>query len=283
MNLFRAILTRSVLALAFCIVIGCAAGNQAVPSFEPQNPALHAHQAKPPVAQTLVAQADNQDDEDLLEDDWLLEGSQLDEEFYTVADPLEPYNRIIFTFNDRLYFWVVKPVALGYRAVTPPMVRTGIQNFFNNLGTPVRLANSILQGKLQKAEAEFARFLYNTTVGVLGFGNPAKKYPRLNPDPEDLGQTLAFYKIGDGFYIVWPFFGPNTLRDSVGAVGDWYVDPLFYYVDPLWTSLSLSAFDVINDLSFRIGDYESLKKAALDPYEAYRNAYIQLRQSKINQ
>lgn len=221
------------------------------------------------------------EEELLLEDDtdWAL---QPDEEIYTVADPLETYNRGVFYLNDKLYFWVLKPVAQGYKFILHPPARTGIKNFFYNVAAPVRIVNNMLQGKGRAAEAEWARFLYNTTVGVLGFGNPAEKHPELNPPEEDMGQTLAGYGLGDGFYLVWPLLGPSTLRDSAGMVGDRFLNPVGF-VERWQDSLALSATKEVNNLSFRIGDYESLKKAALDPYESFRNAYIQLRQSKIRQ
>ncbi len=220
------------------------------------------------------------EEEALFEDDLENWDNEKVEDIAAVADPLEWFNRAMFHFTDKLYFWVLKPVALGYRAVTPKTMRTGVDNFFTNLGAPIRLVNCILQGKTESAEAELAKFLYNSTIGVLGFGNPAKNHPKLNPDPEDFGQTLATYGIGDGFYIFWPFLGPSTLRDSVGRAGDYFLTPI-NYVDPTELSIAMSAYDRVNTTSLRIGDYESLKKAALDPYEALRNGYIQLRQSRI--
>lgn len=221
------------------------------------------------------------DDEELFLDDEL-DDFDSDEDVYSVADPLEPFNRAMFYFNDKLYFWAFKPVATGYRAVTPQTMRIGIRNFFVNLLGPVRIVNNVLQGNGQSAEAEFAKFIYNSTAGVLGFGNPAKKYPAMNPDPEDLGQTMGKYGIGDGFYIVWPVLGSSTLRDTIGDLGDGFLNPVSY-VDPLEAYLTVRAVNTINSLSFYLGDYETLKKAALDPYESMRNAYIQMRQSKIRQ
>lgn len=220
-----------------------------------------------------------EEEENLFEDD-LDDSEEESEEITSVADPLEWFNRGMFYFNDKLYFWVLKPVASGYRAITPQVMRTGVDNFFKNLGTPVRLVNCVLQGKTQSAEAELAKFLYNSTIGLLGFGNPAQKYPKLNPDPEDFGQTLGSYGIGHGFYIVWPFLGPSSLRDSIGQAGGRLLTPTTY-VEPAELSLSLDIYDRVNATTFRIGDYESLKKMALDPYEALRNGYIQLRQSRI--
>jgi len=199
-----------------------------------------------------------------------------------VADPIEPFNRAMFHFNDKLYFWVLKPVAKGYRTVFPRVIRTGIQNFFTNLTMPIRLVGCLLQGKGNAAGFEFSRFLVNTTVGVLGFGNPAKDFPELNPHEEDFGQTLGSYGIGNGFYIVWPFIGPSTLRDSIGNLGDFFLNPVSY-VQPLEVYLGVRSVDAVNETSFRIGDYEAVKEAAFSPYEAFRNAYIQHRKKKIRE
>ncbi len=278
-------------------LIGCAGSRAKAPAEAPGAPpagptapaavqaenttALSAPDLSPLAPETQAQAPLTKEEEMLLEDDtdWSL---QPDEEIYTVADPLEKYNRGIFYINDKLYFWVMKPVAQGYSFILRPPARSGIKNFFYNVAAPVRIVNNILQGKGRAAEAEWARFLYNTTVGVLGFGNPADKHPELNPAEEDMGQTLAGYGLGDGFYLVWPLLGPSTLRDTAGMVGDRFLNPVGF-VERWQDSLALSATKEVNNLSFRIGDYESLKKAALDPYESFRNAYIQLRQSKIRQ
>ena len=208
----------------------------------------------------------------------------------TVADPLVGFNRTMFTFNDKMYFWVLKPVASGYRVVVPTPVRTSIKNFFFNLLGPVRFVNCLLQGKWTAAEGEFGRFFVNTTAGLVGLFDPAAQDPRLNPSMEDLGQTLGHYGTGNGFYIVWPLFGPSNLRDTVGAVGDWALN-LFTFMQLVHvdagalttseTNLILFGVRTVNETSFRIGDYETLKNAALDPYEFLRDAYIQNRDSKI--
>ena len=198
-----------------------------------------------------------------------------------IADPLAPWNKVMFQFNDKLYFWILKPVAKGYRAVVPQVVRNSVKNFFVNLAFPARFVNSLLQAKDQNATDELGRFLFNSTVGVLGFWDAAGKfYPDLNPVSEDLGQTLGRYRMGNGFYIVWPVLGPSTLRDSVGLFGDRFLNPVTY-VEPTEASLGINAYDKVNGLSFHIGDYEALKDAALDPYEAFRNAYIQYRSKKV--
>ncbi|GAJ08020.1 unnamed protein product, partial [marine sediment metagenome] len=119
-------------------------------------------------------------------------------------------------------------------------------------------------------------------VGVLGFGDPAERWDELNTSEEDLGQTLGTYGIGHGFYIVWPFLGPSTLRDSIGMIGDSFLDPVSY-VSPTEAYLEVRATETVNKTSFQIGDYESLKEAAIDPYVALRDAYIQNRKKKVEE
>jgi len=222
------------------------------------------------------------------EDPYGDEGEMLE----TVADPIAGFNRAMFGFNDKLYFWVLKPVTSGYRVVTPTPVRVSIKNFFFNLLAPVRLVNCLLQGKAKAAGGELGRFFINTTVGMAGFLDPAEIYPELNPPTEDLGQTLGHYAVGSGFYIVWPLIGPSTLRDTVGGIGDWALNPFTFMqlinvdagaLTSGTTNVAVFGVRTINQTSFRIGDYEALKNAALDPYEAFRDAYIQNRLSKIAQ
>jgi phospholipid-binding lipoprotein MlaA len=198
----------------------------------------------------------------------------------TVADPLEPVNRLMFGFNDVAYFWVVKPVTHAYAGVVPKPVRLGIDNFFHNVATPARLVNCLLQGKGAAAGTEVRRFLINTTVGVLGFGDPARDRWELVPAEEDLGQTLAVYGFGDGFYLVWPLLGPSTLRDSVGMLGDQFLNPI-RYVEPEELSIGISVESSVNLGSLHLGEYEAFKSASLDPYVAMRGAYIQYRRKQI--
>ncbi|MBU1169140.1 MAG: VacJ family lipoprotein [Proteobacteria bacterium] len=199
-----------------------------------------------------------------------------------VPDPLEPFNRLMFKVNDKLYFWGLKPLAQGYKAVTPLFFRKGVKNAFLNIGMPIRFVSSLLQLKIKGAGVELSRFIINTTVGIGGVWDPADKYLGLKPYKEDLGQTLGTYKIGNGFYIVWPFLGPSTLRDSVGMTGDMFLNPL-YYVEPNELALGLGFWDTINGASFRIGDYESLKSASMDPYMMIRDFYIQHRKKLISE
>jgi len=200
-----------------------------------------------------------------------------------VADPLYYWNKGMYHFNDKLYFWLLKPLARGYTAITPDIFRVGVRNLFYNLMMPIRFVNCILQGKANAAASEFTRFVINTTVGVLGIVDPASQYPLLNlADDEDLGQTFAKYGIGNGFFLVWPILGPSTLRDFIGSLGDAYLNPLVY-VDPFEAQLAVRGFNLVNKTSFHIGEYEALKEASVDPYVAMRNSYLQFREKKIKQ
>jgi phospholipid-binding lipoprotein MlaA len=206
--------------------------------------------------------------------------AELAQKQVSVADPLEPVNRVMFGVNDVVYFWILKPVLRGYVYAVSTEARTGIRNFFHNVATPARLVNCILQGRNAEADIELRRFAVNTVVGALGLGDPARDRWGLKPAEEDLGQTLAVYGLGDGFYLVWPLLGPSTLRDSVGMVGDAFLDPV-RYVPPEAVSIGIAATGTVNDTSFRLGEYESLKAATVDPYIAMRQAYLQYRKKQI--
>jgi len=219
------------------------------------------------------AESADEDKDDEYDDD--------DTEAVTVADPLEPFNREMYTFNDVLYFLVLKPTAQGYKAVVPWELRTGIQNVFHNIRFPVRFINSLLQAKWSKAGNEFSQFFLNSTVGFLGIADVGSHYPSLKTSPEDTGQTFAVWGAGEGFFLTLPFFGPSTLRDGVGKVGDTLMDPLFWLIDDRYVAIGLRAGEVVNATSFRIGDYEAIKAAALDPYVAIRNGFIQNRNKLI--
>lgn len=200
----------------------------------------------------------------------------------TLADPLEPVNRIFFHVNDKLYFWVFKPIASGYRVVVPEDVRLGVKNAFSNLTTPVRLVNCLLQANFKGAGNETIRFLLNSTLGLAGFLDPAKTELRIEKQDEDFGQTLGLWGIGPGFYIEWPFLGASSLRDTVGFIGDLFLDPrtyvfnrpIFYVVRP---------YELVNEISLRIGEYEDFKRAVIDPYIAKRDAYHQHRIYKVKE
>ena len=197
-----------------------------------------------------------------------------------IPDPLEPFNRAMFTVNDKLYFWVLKPVAKGYSTVVPEPIRLSVRNFFNNVATPIRLVNSLLQFKMKSASNELVRFGINSTFGILGLYDVAKDEMGINMQDEDFGQTLGVWGAGPVFYLYWPVLGPSNVRDSLGFVGDYFLDPV-NYVNPMLDRYALKIGDTVNRTSLRIGDYEEIKKDAIDPYSAFKDIYYQYRKSKI--
>jgi len=210
-------------------------------------------------------------------DPWEDEPESMD----SIPDPLEPMNRAFFVFNDKMYFWFLKPVGTGYGMVVPEFGRVCIRNFFTNLIMPIRAISCLLQGKFEGFGIELVRCVVNTTAGFLGFQDVARQGLGFEIQDEDLGQAFAFYGIGPGFYLNLPFLGPSTLRDTAGWVGELYLNPLDYMVDDFWPNVGFRTLDIVNKTSLRIGEYEALKKAALDPYVAMRDAYYQYRLNQI--
>jgi len=201
-------------------------------------------------------------------------------------------------FNDKLYIWVLKPVAKGYRWIMPEFARRGINNFFNNLFYPVRFVNNVLQLKFNSAGLETVRFVTNSTIGVLGLWDPAKKLYGLKAYPEDFGQTLGHWGVGAGPHIVLPVLGPSNLRDSLALAPDWiYLDPINNFTKVTDRALpelteelekteiraAIWTFDKVNYTSLHIGEYENFKKDAVDFYTFMRDVYEQNRQKEIEE
>ena len=199
-----------------------------------------------------------------------------------ISDPIEPVNRAFFHFNDKLYFWVIKPVATGYEKAVPEPLRVSVRNFFHNIFMPVRALNCLLQGKIKGFGTEITRFVVNSTMGVCGFGDAAKTAFNIDKRDEDFGQTLGFYGLGPGIYINWPVLGPSSIRDTVGIVGDGFLNPV-NYVEPFKYSIAIKGYDQVNRTSLSLGQYEALKKAAFDPYISLREAYHENRRYKIRE
>ena len=205
-------------------------------------------------------------------------------------DPLSGYNRAMTTFNDAFYTHVLFPVARGYRYVVPEDGRVAIDNFFDNLMFPLRFVNNLLQLKLKNTAEETGRFVINTTIGLLGFFDPAESWFGLEEHDEDFGQTLGYWGVGAGPHIVLPILGPSNLRDTFSMAVDWEVDPLVYQRERNYNVVGsdlegwgVKAFDYLNDGSFHIEEYESLKKDAVDLYPFFKNIYEQSRQKKIEE
>jgi phospholipid-binding lipoprotein MlaA len=198
-----------------------------------------------------------------------------------IADPLEHFNRAMYRFNDKLYFWVLKPLAQGYRKLVPEDARVGVSNFFANITFPIRFVNCLLQANFRGAASELGRFVINTLWGIGGLLDAAS-IPGINlsKQDEDFGQTLGVFGLGQGFYINWPILGPSSPRDTLGLVGDFFFHPI-YSLTPWDVSLGIRTYEMVNNTSLSIGDYESLKEAAIDPYVAVRDAYVQYRDKKV--
>jgi phospholipid-binding lipoprotein MlaA len=198
-----------------------------------------------------------------------------------ITDPIEPFNRAMYQFNDKLYFWVLKPVATGYNKVLPKVVRVSVKNFFTNLAFPIRFVSSLLQADFSGTATEAGRFFINSIWGIAGFIDLASmEGVNLPKQDADLGQTFGLWGVGQGFYIVWPFWGPSSPRDTFGSVGEYFLYPVSY-LSPWYASTGVKTYEIINDTSLRIGDYEALIGAAIDPYIAIRDAYVQYRHQKI--
>ena len=195
-------------------------------------------------------------------------------------DPLEPMNRAIYNFNDGLDTAIIRPVAEGYRAVLPSFVRTGVSNFFANINDVLIALNNLLQGKLVNAISDVGRVVVNTTVGIVGLFDVATHFG-LEKHNEDFGQTLGYWGVGDGPYIVLPIFGPSNLRDTVGRIVDFRTDPITYVHsmrarNALWLTRAVSQRAELLDTS------KILEVAALDPYEFLRDAYLQRRRNLVH-
>ena len=205
-----------------------------------------------------------------------------------IADPLEPVNRVVFQFNDKVYIYVFSPVSDVYTVIVPVGLRDKIGNIFYNLGYPQRFANDLLQLRFKAAAKETGSFLINTCLGFLGYLDVAQHIEALNPPPpdNDMGYTLRYWGVGQGCYIVWPFLGPSTLRTSIGMAGDYFVE---YYTDPLtyyesWElSWGMRGLERLNSLPRILGTYKDMKGAALSPYTAVKNGYIQYRKNKFRE
>ncbi len=183
----------------------------------------HQQSEKPGDEDLDEAEADEEDEYD--DDEYADE-----EDVELIPDPLIGMNRGLFHFNDKLYFWLLKPVARGFGFIIPEELRMCVRNVFYNIRFPVRFINSLLQGKGRKAGAEVGQFFVNSTIGILG---------------------------------------------------DTFLDPIWWVPVDIWTSVAIRAGEATNDVSLRIGEYEALKEAAIDPYVMLRNAYVQNRNKLI--
>jgi phospholipid-binding lipoprotein MlaA len=195
-------------------------------------------------------------------------------------DPLEPVNRAVFEFNLFMDSLLLEPLARIYRGVTPQFFRDAVNNFLDNLNTPVVLANDILQGAPYRAEQTLGRFMLNTIMGVGGLVDVGGMLGMPERHNEDFGQTLAVYGVGEGPYLVLPLLGPSNPRDAVGFVVDFAFDPMTY-VAPRDIALARFGTDLLTFREQNIEAIDELKRSSIDLYAATRTLARQLRASEI--
>jgi phospholipid-binding lipoprotein MlaA len=197
-------------------------------------------------------------------------------------DPWEPFNRSVFEFNEGLDAYFLKPVVAGYRFVLPEFVRDGIYNFFSNYSDIYTALNNLLQGKPAYAFNDLMRVVVNTTFGLGGLIDMATP-GGLEKHKEDWGQTFGVWGVPSGPYVVLPFFGPSSVRDTFGTVADLETDYLFKYIPDVGLRNSITALRVVNarNTYYEAGDL--LDGAAIDKYSFMRDAYIQRREYQINE
>jgi phospholipid-binding lipoprotein MlaA len=191
-------------------------------------------------------------------------------------DPWEGVNRVIYTFNDTLDTYALKPLAQGYQFITPQFLEDGIHNMFNNIGDVRNFANDVLQAKPHAAGVDTARLLLNTTLGVAGFFDVGTKMG-LQRNDEDFGQTLGYWGVPSGPYVMLPFFGPSTVRDGLAKYPDTYDAP-YRYMNDISARNTIQAVDVVDT---RASLLSSEKLITGDKYIFIRNAYLQNREFKV--
>ena len=198
-------------------------------------------------------------------------------------DPLESINRAIFSFNEFLLQNLIRPVAVLYRDGVAPPIRHVIGNFLHNLNSPTILANDLLQLEFGRAATTATRFVINSTLGMLGFADPAAEWGYVK-HKEDLGQTFAVWGVGEGFYMILPILGPSNPRDLVGRIGDGYMDPLNMYATNTgndwipWTRMLVGGIHLYSGL---VDELDEVKKTSVDYYATIRSLARQKRAAEI--
>jgi len=201
-----------------------------------------------------------------------------DEEY----DPWEPFNERMFEFNRRLDRYVLKPVAQAYNTVVPDRVQVMVSNTFDNASFIPRMMNSLFQGKFDGAVREFGRFVFNSTVGIGGLFDVAK-IEGIEKSREDFGQTLGFYGVGPGPFLMLPFFEPMTVRDGIGKGVDGLMDPTSYFVSFIPIRLILKVSETVNDRSLNLELFQGFEESVIDMYSAVRHGYLKRREKMIKE
>ena len=202
----------------------------------------------------------------------------MDEEY----DPWEPFNERMFEFNLRLDRYVLKPVAKAYNTVIPDRVQVMVANAYDNASFVPRMMNSLFQGKFDGAVREFGRFVFNSTIGIGGLFDVAK-IEGIEKSREDFGQTLGFYGVSAGPFLILPFLEPLTVRDGIGKAVDGAMDPMSYFVPFFWTRLLLKVEETVNDRSLNLELFQGFEESVIDMYSAVRHGYLKRREKMIKE
>ncbi len=247
-----------------------------------------------PESEDLSSIDDSEFEEELFDPfDDTAQNSQIEE-----YDPFESVNTVVFEFNYQFDKYVLKPAAQAYNFFVPPDAQQSVVNVFQNLRFFPRFLNNMFQAKFHGAGIELSRFLINSTLGVGGLFDPAKIMFDLETPPEDLGQTLGSYGVPPGPYLVVPFYGPFTIRDGFGFIGDTFLDPFNWLVFPIieiadaprlvqhdptitYTRLGMTVLENVNLRALSLEKFQGVEDGTLDLYGAIRNGYLQLRQKAI--
>ncbi len=212
---------------------------------------------------------------------FMLAGCATRSPYEEVSDPLEPVNRVIYNFNDMFDRLLLKPVAHGYERAVPDLARTGVRNFYNNLFEPITIVNGALQGKGGQAASDTMRFGFNTIFGIFGLIDVATGWG-LEHHEEDFGQTFAVWGFGEGWYLVLPVLGPSNMRDAVGLIPEYKMDPIRYLVDDTTTRYAAYGLLFVSERADLLTATKVLDAASLDPYQQVREAFRQQRWNQIH-
>lgn len=196
------------------------------------------------------------------------------------ADPWEGPNRKIFAFNEAVDRYALEPVATGWDYVVPEFVQTGIRNIFDHVNRPIVMVHNLLQGKPYDASVDLVRFTANTIFGFGGLVDVASM-DGVPDNDEDWGQTLGVWGFPRGPYVMLPFYGPSTVRQTVGEVGDAFSAPYSYFI-PFWTSVATTGTRLLNTRAFYLEEIQQSRRDAFDYYVFVRDAYLQNLESKLN-
>ncbi len=205
-------------------------------------------------------------------------------EYERINDPLEPLNRATHDFNMTVDRFILKPIAQVYRAIFPKPIRKGITNALDNLQAPLIFANDILQGEFDRGGVTLGRFITNSTIGIAGLFDPATKMG-MEKHTEDFGETLAVWGVGEGFYLVLPFFGPSNPRDALGRGVEFFGDPVSIALednDLKEVSYARTGLEVVDYRERNIETLEDLERNTGDLYATMRSAYRQNRAFRIS-